>query len=154
MPANIGGAITPKNATSRSRPWATRYPCSHVTKTKTLSAIWIRPDTIFRPTRKSVKLATRKKTSPVAAEIPIQRRWLPMENTLLSFVRHHKDHGETRSQEGTTSQHSEAVGPYNTFRKSSQGHPHGEFANGSLLITPPLRRSSCLAAVSARLRFV
>jgi hypothetical protein len=49
-----------------------------------------------------------------------------MENAFLSFVRHYKDHGDTRSQEGTTSQHSEAVGPYGTFRKSSQGHPHGE----------------------------
>src|SRR3989344_5220712 len=99
MPANMGGATTPKNATTRSRPWATRYPCSHVTKTKTLSAIWIRPDTIFRLTRKSVKLATRKKTSPVAAEIAIQRRWLPMKDTFVSFVCHNKDHGDTRSQE-------------------------------------------------------
>src|SRR3972149_9797100 len=79
MPANIGGATTPKNATTRSRPWATRYPCNHVTKRKTLSAIWIRPDTIFRPTRKSVKLATRKKISPVAAEIAIHRRLLRIE---------------------------------------------------------------------------
>src|SRR3989344_6799176 len=112
MAANIGGAITPKNATSRSRPWVTRYPCNHVTKTKTLSAMWIRPDTTFRPIRKSVKLATRKKTSPVAAEIAIQRRWLPMENTFLLVGRHHKNHGDTRSQEGHASQDSEAVGPH------------------------------------------
>src|SRR3990170_3443080 len=105
MPANIGGAITPKNATIRSRPRATRYPCSHVTKTKALSAIWIRPDTIFRPTRKSVKLATRKKASPVAAEIAIQRRWLLMRNAFLAVVRHHKDHGDTCSQEGCPSKY-------------------------------------------------
>src|SRR4030065_1391775 len=111
MPANIGGAITPKNATTRSRPWATRYPCGHVTKTKTLSAIWMRPDTIFRPTRKSVKLATRKKTSPVAAEIAIHRRWLPMGNAFLAVVRHHQDHGDTCLREGCPSQYGEAGCP-------------------------------------------
>src|SRR3970040_2393830 len=80
MPANIGGAITPENATTRSRPRARRNPCSHVTKTKTL-----------RPTRYREKVATRKNASPVAAEIAIQRRWLLMENYCL-VDRCHREH--------------------------------------------------------------
>ncbi len=81
MPANIGGATTPKNATNRSRPWLARYPRNHVTKTKMLITIWIRPDTTFNPTKKSVKLAIRKKASPVAAEIAIHSRLLRMKRT-------------------------------------------------------------------------
>src|SRR3970040_993195 len=76
MPANIGGAITPKNAKNRSRPWLARYARNHVTKTKMLITIWTRPDTTFNPTKKSVRLAIRKKANPVTAEIAIHRRLL------------------------------------------------------------------------------
>src|SRR3989344_6099373 len=78
MPANMGGAITPKNAKNRARPWLARYPRNHVTKTKMLITIWSRPDTTFNPTKKSVRLAIRKKASPVTADIAIHRRLLRM----------------------------------------------------------------------------